>query len=562
MRIGAVSIDRMTTMKSTVASLLLACVVMLSHAIAQPFPGNVDVILDIERYNEPQFAVHILCPGDFNRDGWPDLLASGDPYYQRKTFVFFGGPKILDTTADLALPGGDAMVLGDFNGDGRPDLAIRQIRFSTDGHDSVKIYYGCDTCTYAYDTVPRTILTLGPDSVYDRALEKSDFGSKLAVGDLNADGYDDLITYAHIVDTSSRSRGKIYIFFGRPVLQDSADLTGMQPTWQPYPASPPASFGGTGIKTGDVNGDGIGDLLVGSRFDWIEYYAWVDVYYGNRNFRFDAAHPDQRVDSRFLPGLDPRYGLVNFYSFLDVNNDGIDDLCTAEYGTTGCAYYGSQRGFRNTPDLVLNSPVLGMFQIKKPISDIGDVNADGMRDFSVFAYYNQRGCLLVYLGGKRGISEYPTAYILHPSDHGFGSKPAVALGDINGDGIGDYGYSSNDSHGMTYIRIMAGNRRYVLGVDDGLPARPDGPSVHAYPNPSRGPITLRFALEKREHVRASVYDVYGRVVRTIADRDCEPGEHLFAWDGRDDRGAPVVPAMYVCGVETGGCVTTTRLVLF
>ena len=74
----------------------------------------------------------------------------------------------------------------------------------------------------------------------------------------------------------------------------------------------------------------------------------------------------------------------------------------------------------------------------------------------------------------------------------------------------------------------------------------------ASPNPAPGSTTLRFSLATASRATLRIYDVRGRAVRTLADREFGAGPSLVAWDGRLDNGAPAGPAVYWARLVTAG----------
>ena len=82
------------------------------------------------------------------------------------------------------------------------------------------------------------------------------------------------------------------------------------------------------------------------------------------------------------------------------------------------------------------------------------------------------------------------------------------------------------------------------------------------PNPARPTATLRLALTRAGIVHAKLYDVRGRVVRTLSEGSTlEPGRHVFAIDGRDDRGARLPAGVYFYRIEAAEGVRSGSFVI-
>jgi len=83
----------------------------------------------------------------------------------------------------------------------------------------------------------------------------------------------------------------------------------------------------------------------------------------------------------------------------------------------------------------------------------------------------------------------------------------------------------------------------------------------ATPNPFRGSSTIALTVfAPGAHARVRVYDVGGRVVATLADRDLPPGRHELTWDGRDSFGSPAASGVYLVGATVAGERSTAKLV--
>jgi subtilisin-like proprotein convertase family protein len=83
----------------------------------------------------------------------------------------------------------------------------------------------------------------------------------------------------------------------------------------------------------------------------------------------------------------------------------------------------------------------------------------------------------------------------------------------------------------------------------------------AVPNPFNPTTGVSYGLASRGHVSLRVYDVSGRLVRTLVDRVETAGYHTSVWDGRDDRGVEVASGVYFCRMEAATFEGSTKLVL-
>ncbi|MFN8177722.1 MAG: S8 family serine peptidase [bacterium] len=76
--------------------------------------------------------------------------------------------------------------------------------------------------------------------------------------------------------------------------------------------------------------------------------------------------------------------------------------------------------------------------------------------------------------------------------------------------------------------------------------------VDARPNPVRGPVTIRFTLPAEAWAKVSIFDVQGRLVRTLLEGLRGAGGHDVAWDGTDGGGHPTAPGVYFARVAADG----------
>ncbi len=222
--------------------------------------------------------------------------------------------------------------------------------------------------------------------------------SVAGAGDVNEDGYDDLVV---------GSTNAIYLHFG--------SASGLAPT--------PTRFAGTGgygasvAGRGDVNGDHHADVVVGAADEHAIYVHLGDGHTLGAARRLDAGGR-QMGDDIAIVG--------------DVSHDGYDDVVTSGYGgNAGWLFQGSASG---PGPAATELGASGDHGFSLWISAAGDVDGDGYADV-VAGGYAADGAYL-YRGGATGLSAEPQ--ILAPTLPGDPWMYRVrGVGDVNGDGLAD-----------------------------------------------------------------------------------------------------------------------------
>jgi hypothetical protein len=160
-----------------------------------------------------------------------------------------------------------------------------------------------------------------------------------------------------------------------------------------------------------------------------------------------------------------------------------------------------------------------------------------------------------------GLPDLATACVYRGTEPGF--TPGVALGCpsdfYNELDLGWYFYRVQfaDIHGNLSEFSDELHGRWPTPVPNAVPT-----TLRLYPcrpNPFNPRTTIKYDLPAAGPVRLSVFDVAGRLVRTLVDESMPQGSHEAAWDGRDSTGREVGSGSYLARLEFGGKVEIVRM---
>ncbi len=320
---------------------------------------------------------------------------------------------------------------GDIDGDGFADVLV-----GAAGVDDMGSWGGA---AYVYRGGPdgldrKTELKLLPTSLG----ESHTFGLAVSsAGDVNGDGYDDVIIGAQGDDSHGNNTGAAYLYLGSSTGIDLSSEVKLQAS----DAAAVHNFGADASYAGDVNGDGYDDIVVGGG-------AGAYVYHGSA----DGIDLDSETKLTPASGESAGYG-GDVGTAGDVNGDGYDDIVVGagEDETTddrsGAAfiYLGSASGIDPSSELkILASDSARTSHFGEVLAGIGDTNGDGYDDIAVGSYLADGACfncgaVYVYRGSADGID--PSSELILFADFTeeylyFGAAVAPA-GDMDGDGNPD-----------------------------------------------------------------------------------------------------------------------------
>jgi FG-GAP repeat len=454
--------------------------------------------------------------GDINGDGFDDVILGAvfmnfvreplDHGSMGGAYVVYGGLGVsageldfhtdnqITASAETRIHGaergqgvGNSVSSGDFNGDGWDDIALGAPD-SPDPGSAYIIYGGADLpgrsidlLTFSTTSPERETHILGdPDDGWDDAQ-----GFLVASGDLNADGFDDLLMGAWRTDGPYNDRedsGEVTVVFGGADLPgqiielDSDPLYNIPGVLQVFSAEAEDMMG-YGVRAGDVDGDGIDDLIMGSLLGdapSVEDTGEVIVLYGSPSLGSGvvdlATDLDEIGPATRITGVESYSELGFCVEAADFNRDGCDDIIIGsraeDYeGTENCGVIyilpgGSQ--LRGQTIHLADSAALSQWSIARLIGtktddqagwglSPGDFDGDGTPDLAIGA-------------PGRNVDRIPTnpgmAHLVLGSQLRFPSSDALMLGsavtvhgargedffgggvdvggDLNGDGFADW----------------------------------------------------------------------------------------------------------------------------
>jgi hypothetical protein len=139
----------------------------------------------------------------------------------------------------------------------------------------------------------------------------------------------------------------------------------------------------------------------------------------------------------------------------------------------------------------------------------------------------------------------------------------LAVGDPKGTGaqvdIDGFVVLGNAAHAAAPVVTRGPGAALTAGEESHVPAGLE--FSPAYPNPIMGHATLRFALPHSGPVALDVMDVQGRRVVELANGTFAPGDHMFAWDGRNEAGQTVGSGVYFAVLRFGGQTLSHRMIV-
>ncbi len=493
-------------------------------------PSSPDWIIDGEQI-DAWLGYSVAGAGDVNGDGYDDVLI-GSPGYDLtapetsnvgRAYLYLGSASGLLLTPDWVFTGTQSgqsvgikvAGIGDINGDGYDDIAV-----SSPGWDGETTNEGIVYVFYGSATGPAAV----PDWTAESDQESSSFGYNLsAAGDVNGDGYADLLVGADNYDNGTTDEGAAFAWYGSETgFGDPGDPTNAE--WMAESNQTVRYFALFLGSAGDVNDDGYDDVLISSpEHDYpTANEGVVFLWYGSElGINLGATgYPDNADWLAESNSSGYAFGTVTGIPG-DINHDGFDDVIVGcQLGTPGIfVYYGSEEG----PNLGVNGDmtnwnwhvdqpaITGLFNalFARQAGSAGDLNGDGVDDVAaaahfyyeevedplyrvgkIWAYYTNAGVIngtvtytgsdnpLIEIGAHLGLSGPPETVDYQFSGDSFslrglqdGSYYIFAVIDYDGSGgppdaTDPVGFYDPDHDGSpNAVLISSGNRVYAIDFE-------------------------------------------------------------------------------------------------
>jgi len=476
------------------------------------------------------FGTSVSGAGDVNQDSFADVIVGASsegpgtsPDGAGRAYIFSGQDGGL--LFELISPneefngnfGFSVSGAGDVNQDGFADVIVgawlESPGTSPHGAGRAYIFNGQDGSLL--------FVLISPDEEFD-----GNFGFSVSgAGDVNQDGFADVIVGALYEDLDHDDAGSAYIFSGQA---GSLLFALISPNPQVL-----GQFGVSVSGAGDVNQDGFADVIVGAWAELQSGRAYIFVSSGGQQpgFRINAGGPDYTDTNGNLFVADQAYA-------------------TGSFGYVG----GRARTFSNPIGNTEDDPLYQDLRLVFNGSFFYRFDVSSAATFEV------------------------TLYLMAPALSGPGNivMDVLAEGEVVLDNLdvkvqagGVYRaliktFTVNVSDGRLDLKFVKVNKAALVcaiavvqqsgtaplpkgaGAKEGLVAEAprEFQLFQNYPNPFNPETEIRFALPQASHIVVKIFNLLGAEIRSLVDEQRETGYHRVRWDGKDNHGNAVSSGIY------------------
>jgi hypothetical protein len=445
----------------------------------------------------------ISFAGDLNGDGFDDIVIassqnSAGAAVGGQVYIIWGGQKAWVKGLDLgaanasfigSLAGGQAGYSidssGDLNGDGYDDLVISA--------PTAGISYGLEGWVYVIFGRPDAAknwtmdMDLGTkaDASYFGVGFMAQLGQQVSItGDVNGDGFDDMLIGAPNSPPFLNTNGTAYLIFGKAtgweksaIINESSDVTILGEYLND-------ELGTSVAIVEDINGDQLDDILLGAAQNSQSANMAGKVYvFMGRSKNWTAITKATSADASYLGEKTNELLGIWVANAGDVNGDGLGDfMMTSSLNNkngngAGQAYLvlGKVSGWaKDASATTADAGFMGEApgdNAGLPSFGVGDLNKDGLDDIMVAAQHNAQngqnaGQVYViygnstYSGAAMDLKYANSSFVGKGAQDGLGTY--LAVGDVDGDCVGDIGISAN---GATWTTGTKKGVTYLIGYN-------------------------------------------------------------------------------------------------
>jgi hypothetical protein len=472
----------------------------------------------------------------------------------------------------------DHIRIGDVNGNGLPELYGSRKYFWND-FEPITIYelnpYGHFDFRYQYDSVfnvisiydvdrdeneevllKRPIIndTLGNEQRYFSKPTSTSFATQLnfiykygtgaqlndqTLGDFDGDENSDLI-FARF------STPSVYIFEYNPLINNFDSV-------YRFDVNEPAPWGNSGFSVDDFDLDGKADIVFGT---------------GRGNIFVLENEGNNQYTNSWSGSVESNHAYIHTHS-----ND-IDKNSKPEFWVLADAYYNGIGTTRitifetngdNSYQIVGRVDLVGVFSFYAGTMQAVDIDHDGIQEIAVCIDDN---FLILKFNGSRDHHRYELYYI---------KKNELTSSGENSFYYGAFIYDlKSDSNmnlliSMDHVILQGATGRFLtrIYIPDSLSASndvvikiPESPNIKQnYPNPFNPVTSITIEISELSNVILKVYDILGKEIKTLLEKELSPSSYTLSWEARDSNGKLLPSGVYLIQLNAGNYTKVIKALL-
>jgi len=520
---------------------------------------DVEVIYEVWGENAGDTFGFVLEPvGDLNADGVAEFLTSA-PYYIEDS-VQVGKAYLLDGATGAVLRehlgqtsagrfGFRLASIGDFDSDDTADYAIGAPGDEGSAIDGEVFVYSGDLS-----------LPVGTSLLWQH--ESTVPGARLgrglgAAGDVDGDGYADVLAGAPLEDGQGSNSGTVYVYSGQT-----------QEVIRFHEGSSGDRLGQSCRSIGQVTADEVAEYILGGPGGGVTGDGMALVIDGGSGEVLYSVEPEVSSAQEFAGFFANSPG--------DMNGDGVPDLFIGDYEDNGAGFrtghthlFDGSTGARFSYDITGDSPNdWNGFGGR----ELGDFDQDGSADFITNFFNNvgtaapRAGRVVVYSGASGEVLRSITSLEGNASGstgEWFGYD-VTGIGDVNGDNIPDIlvsaGLNNEAGSSAGKVYVIAGRWETPSSTPPLESAAVTLSLRAAQPNPFRAEVNVHLRLPRPAEIAVGIFDSSGRSVRRLQRGHLSAGDHVVVWDGKDDHGFEAAAGVYQVRLGSEGVSASAQVV--